>query len=149
MNEESYPFNAAYGPYLYLFESVSTNKKIQKAVLFRDSQGNSIFNLALLDVNEHGLLDGEVESNNGDLVTVLATVFRIAGHFLEHNPDVMVMFRGSESRRHRLYRIMLARELNSISKKFNIYGGIPGNFTPFEPDTHYDFYFIKQKTEQI
>lgn len=103
----------------------------------------------MLDVNEHGLLNGEVESNNGDLVIVLGTVFRIAEHFLEHNPDAMVMFRGSECRRHRLYRIMLSRELESISKKFNIYGGVPGNFTPFEPDTHYDFYFIKQKTEQI
>lgn len=128
MNEESYPFNAAYGPFLYLFESLSANKKIQKAVLFTGFQGNSIFNLALLDVNEHGLLDGEVESNNGDLLTVLATVFRIAGHFLENNPGSMVMFRGSEKRRHRLYRIMLSRELHSISKKFRVYGGVSGEF---------------------
>ncbi|MGX5852750.1 DUF6934 family protein [Dyadobacter jiangsuensis] len=145
MNEESYPFTAAHGPFLYLFESVSPNKKIQKAVLFTGFQGNSIFNLALLDVNEHGLLDGEVESNNGDLVTVLATVFRITEHFLVNNPGSMVMFRGSEKRRHRLYRILLSRELHSISKKFGVYGGVPGNFDPFEPDTNYDFYFIKQQ----
>ena len=145
MNEESYPFNAAYGPFLYLFESVSANKKIQKAVLFTRSEDESIFNLALLDVTEQGLLTDQVESNNGDMVTVLATVFRIAEHFLEHNPGSMIMFRGSEKRRHRLYRIILRREFEFISKKFAIYGGITGNLTPFEPEINYDFYSIKQR----
>lgn len=144
MNEESYSFVAMRGQFLYQFESVSENKKIQKTVFFTQSKNKIIYNLALLDRTDDGEYSDQVESNNGDLVPVLSTVFRIVEHFLTENPECLVMFRGHEKRRHRLYRIVLSRELSSLSTKFRVYGGAPDHFVPFEPNTDYDFYFIKR-----
>jgi hypothetical protein len=144
MNEESYSFTAIHGHFLYQFESTGENKKIQKTVVFTQTENKAMFNLALLDQTENGKFSDQVESNNGDLVTVLSTVFRIVEHFLAENPQCLVMFRGHEKRRHRLYRIVLSREFASLSSKFRVYGGAPDNFVPFKPNTDYDFYFIKQ-----
>lgn len=142
--KESYPFKLVHGPFQYQFESVSEDKKIQKFVFLTQTKNKTIFNLALLDWTEHGGFSDQVESNNGDLVTVLSTVFRIVEHFLRENPECLIMFRGHEKRRHRLYRIVLSRELASLSRKFRVFGGAPDNFKPFKPNTDYDFYFIKQ-----
>lgn len=144
MNEESYPFMAIQWPFLYQFESVSENKKIQKFVVFTPTKNKTIFNLALLDRTEDGLFSDQTESNNGDLSTVLSTIFRIVEHFLAVNPQSLVMFRGHEKRRHRLYRIVLNREYAFLSTKFMVFGGTPDDFVPFQLNTDYDFYFIKQ-----
>jgi hypothetical protein len=103
MNEESYPFTAIQCPYVYQFESVGENKTIQKFVAFTRTKSKIIYNLALLDRTEDGLFSDQAESNNGDLITVLSTVFHIVEHFLAANPQSLVMFRGHEKRRHRLY----------------------------------------------
>lgn len=95
MNEDSYPFTAVEGQFVYRFESVGANKKIQKAVLFTRTESLNVFNLALVDLDDDEQMRDDVESKNGDMATVLATVFKIVEDFLKVKPDYIVMFRGT------------------------------------------------------
>ena len=148
MDEKTYPFTLVPGELIYEFESVSSNKTIQKAVLFTPTENKKVFNLALVDIQEDGLFSDQVESNNGDLYTVLATIFAVVDDFLEKRPDCTVGFRGNDQRRQRLYRIVLARELPHISQKFAVYGQIPGDLQAFEANTDYVHYFIRRHSDE-
>ena len=125
--------------------SVSSRKEVRKIVLLSQTEWNNIFNLALLDVLNNGEISDISETKNNDLRTVLATVIQIINDFLIKKPNKFVLFRGSDSRRHRLYRIIIGRELKAISDTFIIFGvneNIP-NF--FEINTPYEFYLIGVK----
>ena len=142
MKQSNYPF--AFEESAYRFESVSVNKRIRKAVLLTRSLNDSLFNLALMDVTNEGHLSDEVESRNGDVREVLATVFQIIDHFLMRNPDIIVGFSGNDDRRHRLYRIAITQALSEISGKFEIYGNKRGQVVLFEPNQEYNAYYIKR-----
>ncbi len=76
----------------------------------------------------------------------MATVIQIVDEFLSIKPEKFVIFKGSDERRQRLYRIIINRELFKIQRKFEIFGGIGNDFiSGFEPNTKYDFYIIPQK----
>ena len=143
MNEKGYPFTLVPGELIYKFESVSANKKILKAVLFTPTESEILFNLALVDMDTDNQMRDDIESRNGDMPTVLATVFQIIEDFLNASPERIVMFRGNDSRRQRLYRIVLSRELSSISEKFEIFGGQHGKAVPFVTNVNYEQYYIK------
>lgn len=130
MDERGYPFEIGADRLAYKFESVSANKKIQKAVLFTPTENETIFNLALVDLNEDNQMRDDIESRNGDMSTVLATIFQIIEDFLNTSPELIVMLRSNDSRRQQLYRIALSRELPSISKKFEAFGGQNGKVVP-------------------
>ncbi|GGM79880.1 hypothetical protein GCM10010967_09590 [Dyadobacter beijingensis] len=147
MDERGYPFEVIPDEHIYKFESVSANKKIHKAVLMTPTANEWLFNLALVDVDEDRLRD-DVESNNGDMPVILATVFQIVDHFLKIRPECIVMFRGNDSRRQRLYRIALSRELFRISEKFEIFGGQHGKAVPFTPNTDFELYYIKLRRHE-
>lgn len=143
MNEKGYPFSTIVKGSIYAFESVSPNQRIVKLVLLTPTERSQLFNVALLDVLDDGQTSDDVESKNGDLIPVLAIVFKIMEDFLENNPECAVMFRGSDARRHRLYRIVIARELSSVSDRFEVFGGTPDKMIPFAPNVNYDHYFLK------
>lgn len=145
MNEKGYPFEIGSDGLIYQFESVSANKKIVKTVSFERLGSTNIFNVALLDPIGNGKLSDQVESRNGDLQVVLATVFQIVYDFLTKYPDSIVGFRGSDARRHRLYRIAITREQGNLSGQYEIYG-ITASQTVvfFEPNEYYDHYLIKK-----
>ena len=145
MDEKAYPFEVGVDGHIYKFESVSANKKIVKTVSFDPLGDTNIFNLALLDPVENGKLSDQIESRNGDLPIVLATVFQIVCDFFDHFPDSAVGFRGSDSRRHRLYRIAITRELANIAGKYEVYGITNAlAVVVFEPNVDYDHYLIKK-----
>nr|WP_295934770.1 hypothetical protein [uncultured Dyadobacter sp.] len=144
MNEKGYPFSTLANGSVYTFESIGQNKTIQKLVLITPTRYDKLFNVALLDVLNDGETSDEIESKNGDMVEVLATVFSILKDFLDENPDTTLVFRGSDQRRHRLYRIILARELPGISGYYIVYGGTPQNLIPFQADVDSNYYFLKK-----
>lgn len=77
---------------------------------------------------------------------VMATVIQIVEEFLKIKPEYFVIFKRSDERRQRLYRIIISRELLKIQKKFDIFGGIgEDSIVNFEPNKEYDFYIIRQK----
>jgi len=145
MHEKSYPYTSDNRYFRYQFESVSDNKIIRKVVRITRTDMPNVYNLALLDVLPDGTLSDISESRNRDLRTILATVFRIVIDFYTHKPSAFLLFRGSDSRRHRLYSIVIAREFNQLSDRFVIHGLKDDVLCPFVPNSHFDFYVIEQR----
>ncbi len=145
MNEKPYPFSLTRTEFRYEFVSVSQNKAVQKVVLFTQTDSPLIFNLALLDLLENGKMSDVSVTNNDDLRTVLATVIKIIGDFLNKNQYRFVVFRGSDGRRQRLYRIVIGRELELLQESFQIWGVVDNELTIFELNKEMDFYLIGKK----
>lgn len=145
MQEESYPYSSTDRNFRYEFESVSDSKIVKKVVRITQTNVTNVYNLALFDILADGTLSDTSESRNKDLKTVLATVFRIVLDFYKQKPGAYLLFRGSDTRRHRLYSIVIARELKQLSERFVIHGLKNDELYPFEQNTHFDFYVIEQK----
>lgn len=149
MEEKAYSFSLVRTEFRYELFSSSAEKVVKKVVLFTETSASMVYNLALLDELENGELSDISETNNSDLVMVMATVIQIINEFLRLKPNYFVIFKGSDERRQRLYRIIISRELLKIQKKFEIFGGIGDDFiADFEPNKEYDFYIIRQKNEK-
>lgn len=142
MQEQFYPFTLQDREFRYEFISKSPEKQVNKVVLLTLTDNHQVYNLALLDVLEDGSLCDLVETKNKDFKIVLATVFRVIIHFLEAKPSHYVVFSGSDSRRHRLYRIVLSKEQKEISKIFRVWGIVDGIYEEFCSDTDYQYYLI-------
>jgi len=82
MNENTYPFTLSRTEYRYEFVSISTKKDVKKIVLLSQTGDIGTYNLALLDLLEDGVLSDISETNNDDMITVLATVIQIINIFL-------------------------------------------------------------------
>lgn len=145
MDEPSYQFDAQPIEFFYRFDSVSTNKTVQKVVAITETPLLNVFNLSLLDVLDTGELSDETVSNNQDMPTVLSTVLKIAENFLARFPDKVLTFRGSDDRRTRLYRIVIARELTKLQARFTIIGQIGSAVELFQLDQPYTQFYIKLK----
>lgn len=144
MDEKAYPFQQSRIDYRYTFLSKSSKKEIKKVVIFSKIQEN-IYNLALLDELENGQLSDITESKNEDLTTIMATIIQIIHNFLSKNSENFVVFRGSDERRQRLYRIVISRDISKILKEFEVYGGIGDDSIHFyEPNKNYDYFLIKK-----
>jgi len=93
--------------------------------------------------------DGELSdvavSDNDDMITVLATVFRIAADFLDRFPAYSLAFRGSDERRNRLYRIALGRELIQLDKGYELYGFNGEQFVLFARNQPYSGFLIRKR----
>jgi hypothetical protein len=129
----------------YEFYSRSEEKEVKKLVIFSERSNGGTYNLALLDVLEDGQYSDLSETNNNDFQTVMATVIDILKDFLNEFPDKIVTFKGSDERRQRLYRIIIARELKSINEYFNIFGLIDENVEEFEQNIKYKLFIIKKR----
>ena len=129
----------------YEFYSKSEEKEIKKLVIFSERSNGGTYNLALLDVLEDGQYSDLSETNNNDFQTVMATVIDILKDFLNEFPDKIVTFKGSDERRQRLYRIIIARELKSIIEHFNVFGLINENVEEFEQNVKYKLFIIKKR----
>jgi hypothetical protein len=146
MEEKPYPFALTRTEFRYEFFSASVEKEVKKVVIFTETSSKRVYNLALLDELEDGELSDTTESNNKDLVTIMATVIKIIDDFLNKNPHYFVLFSGSDDRRQRLYRIIISRELSVIREKFDIFGGVgEDEITIFEKNIEYDYYIIRKK----
>ena len=144
MNENAYPFTLSRTELRYEFVSISDKKEVRKIVLLSQTGDIGTYNLALLDLLENGELSDISETNNDDMITVFATVIKIISDFFNKVPNSNVVFKGSDKRRQRLYRIIIGKEISEISKKFDVFGGIGDSVFFFEPNTLYEFYLIKK-----
>ncbi len=142
MNERPYEFSLVKKEYRYEFLSVSPLKEVQKVVLLTQTQYPNIYNLALLDTLENGILSDISVTDNDDLKTVLATAIKIINSFLNENPNSFVIFKGSDDRRHRLYRIVISRELAEIEKSFKVLAIKNNEIISFSSEIEMDFYLI-------
>jgi hypothetical protein len=145
MDERPYSFKSDETEYVYRFDSVSEQKTVRKLIVFTDIGLGQFYNLALLDELPDGALSDSNTSNNSDMVTVLATVFRVIDDFLNRFPGVFVYFSGSDTRRTRLYRIAISHELARLQEEYIILGRHDDEAVPFAPNQEYDGFLIGKK----
>ncbi|WP_439559695.1 DUF6934 family protein [Dyadobacter sp.] len=145
MDQEAYQFSLAPNKFRYYFDSTNGSRKVRKVVLFTESEHHEVYNLALLDTLEDGKMSDQTETRNGDMITVLATVYQIVIHFLEQNNTCSVFFRGSDVRRHRLYRIIIGKYYRELSVDHAILGLYNKRILPFQTNQSCDYYIIEKK----
>lgn len=133
----------------YIFISIG-KKRIAKVVDFVPLGIGNIVNLGFGDLLPDGSMDDKVNSNNGDILKVLATVVDILRHFTMQHPLTEVYFQGSTKERTKLYSRILKTYYSIFSKEFAIAGvsGIKNdvNIVPYNPkiDQEYLGFLIKR-----
>ena len=90
----------------YVFISIG-KKRIEKVVDFVPLKTPNLMNLGFGDLLPDGSIDDKVNSNNGDILKVLATVVNILKHFTTRHPEIVIFFAGSTHDRTKLYARIL------------------------------------------
>jgi hypothetical protein len=133
----------------YTFISTG-RKRIEKLVEFSDFGLKDIYNLAFGDLKSDGSLDDTANSNNGDIIKVLATVISILKDFTAKNPRAYIAFTGSTGERMKLYARIIKSYYSVFKKEFTISGFIKSgkgyrevNFDPTQPQD-YEVFLIKR-----
>jgi hypothetical protein len=133
----------------YIFTSIG-KKKIEKVVDFVPIGIKNIMNLGFGDLLPDGSVDDTANSNNGDLIKVLATVIEILRHYTAEYPQVEVFFAGSTAERTKLYTRILKTYYPTFRKEYTIsvvIGSEKANKrVPFDPmaNTEYLGFLIKR-----
>lgn len=105
----------------YTFISIG-KRRIAKRVIFTPTGIRNVVNLGFGDLMPDGSIDDMVNSNNGDIVRVLATVVEILMDFTSRYPYVEILFAGSTPERTRLYTRILKTYYDNFSRQFKIQG---------------------------
>ncbi len=133
----------------YTFVS-SGKRNIEKVVDFTSTSVKNLYNLGFGDLLEDGSVDDASNSNNGDIIRVLATVIHILKEFTNIHFHVKVVFTGSTEERTALYRRILKMYFSEFSKDFVISGLIMvGNEyreVIFDPKTEIEYlaFFVRR-----
>jgi hypothetical protein len=129
-------------PMRYTFESHG-KKRIQKIVDFVPTGSGNIVNLGFGDLQSDGTIDDTVNSNNGDIVKVLATVVDILRDFTTLYPQSQVLFAGSTKERTRLYSRIIKVYYSQFIKEFAIVAAIDTGsrlqYIPFESSSNNEY----------
>ena len=104
----------------YTFVSKGRQGAITKVVEFIPTSNKSILNLAFGDLKNDGTIDDTANSNNGDLVKIMATVIHIIKNFTDDYPDYKIVFTGSTIVRTKLYERILKTYYSVFSKEFSV-----------------------------
>lgn len=118
MNSEVYEFESS-NIYEYRFKSLG-KRIITKVVQFAPLTVQGYYNLGIGDLQENGLIDDNIESNNNDLKKVISTIGAILFNFLYQNPGVKVFFHGSNQQRTKVYRLIIKRYCNKLKDNYVI-----------------------------
>jgi hypothetical protein len=105
----------------YIFTSVGRTR-IKKIVDFEELSVKNVYNLGFGDLRPDGSVDDKANSNNGDIIKVLATVITILNDFTTKNPDVHIIFTSSTDERMKLYARILKSHFSAFREKFTIAG---------------------------
>lgn len=151
MQTKSYSYDRKYST-RYTFVSKGNKGAIVKIVEFTPTSVKHILNLGFGDLLENGNVDDIANSNNGDIIKVLATVISIIKDFTHEHPDIKIVFAGSTARRTELYHRILKMYYAEFKKDFIITalkddGNENYSEVLFEPasNTKYIAFFIKRK----
>jgi hypothetical protein len=116
MKQASYTYKRK-GFERYIFTSVGRSIII-KLVDFSPTRKKDLYTLGFGDLLPDGSLDDTINSNNGDIVKVLATVAQIIRDFTAQFPEIKIVFTGSTKERTKLYARILRMYYEDISKEF-------------------------------
>lgn len=145
MDKPFYEFQVFDDAFRFEFKSISSEKVIQKAILFQKTNMIDYYNLTLADILADGSTDVLSKSNNGDLEKILATVIQTILAFLAFYPTKKVVFTGSTPSRTRLYQIVLSKELDKVKEKLDILGITDDKLELFQRNQSYIGFVISKK----
>jgi hypothetical protein len=133
----------------YIFTSIGKSQ-IVKLVDFSATQTLNLYNLGFGDLLPDGTIDDKVNSNNGDIIKVLATVAQIVRDFTRQFPEIKIIFVGTTKERNRLYARILKMYYEEFREEFiiTVLVGSPGtlneiDFDPRNDHTYFGF-FVKR-----
>lgn len=116
--KEAYPYDQTkINHYFFVSEG---KRQIFKQVAFTPIGVGRIVNMGFGDVQPTGAVDDKINSNNGDMVRVLATLVQILLDYTSKFPDAEVYFSGSTDERTRLYARIVRTYHKTFSKNFRI-----------------------------
>jgi hypothetical protein len=144
MDKSFYDFRILDDAFRYEFVSVGL-RTIPKVIIYQETDIADFYNLVLADILDNGTIETDIESKNGDLEKIIATVFRTTITFWGYYPDAKIAFTGSDSKRTRLYQIILTKELDKISHLFAIFGLNDEGLVLFEPNQRYNGFVVYKK----
>jgi hypothetical protein len=143
-----YDYETSEDCFYYEFCSEGPKGKIRKAILFKrvNLQGNSYFNLAFGDLNDAGVLDDLIISNNHDAEKVLATVAQAVINFTNVYTDALVYAEGSTPARTRRYQMGINKFWKEIETDFKVFGLLKDKgFEPFKSGRNYSGFAVTRK----
>lgn len=137
----------------YTFVSKGKHGAITKVVEFMPTSNKYILNLAFGDLRNNGTIDDTANSNNADIVKILATIVHIVKDFTDEYPDYKIVFTRSSLVRTKLYQRILKTYFHIFIKQFAVTAlkEIDENRYEeviFEPDNDvkkYVAFFVKRK----
>ena len=141
MKDNTYPYDHTQAS-RYTFTSIG-KKRITKEVVFTHTGIRNIVNMGFGDLLPDGSIDDKVNSNNGDIVRVLATTIQILIDFTSKFPNSEIFFSGSTQERTKLYARILRTYYDTFSKEFIVNvlvkDGEAYSELPFEPKADLKF----------
>lgn len=135
----------------YTFISKGRFGAVVKVVEFTPTSVKSIINLGFGDLLADGNVDDKANTNNNDIVKVIATVIEIVKDFISEFPDSKIVFTGSNAVRTAMYHRILRTYYKDFSVGFVITAlekeGSIYLEKPFDPTTEnkYLAFFVKGK----
>jgi len=93
-------------------------------------------------------IDDGVETRNGDMQQILATVAKRSLEFLEKYPNAELFAKGSTPSRTRLYQMEISKFIDDVPKNLRIEGLITKNnigFVNFQKGINFDAFLLSAK----
>jgi hypothetical protein len=149
MEKPVYDLKSSADKLRFFFESKG-KKNIPKAIIYTPIEGyDDAFELSFGDITDDGYIDFMSESHNQDLEMVLATVISTIDVFFEKYPYALVYFRGSTPARTRLYRAIIAKQMQKLKLSHHVFGLKNDGLTEdFDKNNVYIGYLIQMKYEK-
>lgn len=132
---------------VYYFFSEGSRGSIKKAVFFQlIDVGQKLYNLAFGDWDDFtNSLDDQVRSDNRDTQKVLNTVAIAVIDFMSKNSEAKLIAKGSTESRTRLYQMNILRNLQDISKDYDVQGFKNGHWEPFKNGINYGAFLLTRR----
>jgi hypothetical protein len=143
MDKPFYEFTILDDAFRFEFKSIG-RKNIEKAIIIQNTDVPNYYSLLLTDIQIDDSIDVLIESKNGDMEKIMATVIQTILVFLAYHPNAYIAFIGSTASRTRLYNIILSKELENF-KTINIYGLYENKFVPFVRNQLFEGFVISNK----
>ncbi len=144
--EDRYEIDNNYLDSIFEFKSTGKKGEITKIVRFDKTGIGNVFNLGFGDKDlKNGILDDKVISDNGDFEKVLATVASTVYSFTQNKPNSVIIIRGTNKARVRLYQIGISKYFEKIYEDFEVYGLTETDWQPFIRNTRYRGFLLQRK----
>ena len=113
---------------------------------FNRTEIENVFNLGFGDEDlKTGILDDKVISDNGDFEKILATLTATVYAFTKKKPNSVIIIRGVNKARVRLYQIGISKYFEKIYEDFEVFGLTETGWQPFIRNTRYRGFLIQRK----